>query len=62
MRGDILLRPHSSQCGDGYPVVSEGEEERGGREGRRVKERGGGREGERGEEMIHRQNSHWYVQ
>ena len=62
MRGDILLRPHSSQCGDGYPVVSEGEEERGGREGKGVKERGGGREGERGEEMIHRQNSHWYVQ
>ena len=62
MRGDTLLRPHSSQCGDGYPVVSEGEEERGGREGRRVKERGGGREGERGEEMIHRRNSHWYVQ
>ena len=40
MRGDTLLRPHSSQCGDGYPVVSEGEEERGGREGKGVKERG----------------------
>ena len=58
MRGDIPLRPHSSQCGDGCPVVSEGDEERGGgreergggrgRKGRRVKERGGGRE-ERGE-------------
>ena len=56
MRGDIPLRPHSSQCGDGCPVVSEGDEERGGgreergggrrRKGRRVKEGGGGREGE----------------
>lgn len=51
VREGIPLRPHSSQCGDGYPVVSEGGKEgerKGGSEQEKEKEEEGKEsEGER---------------